>query len=79
LHIGSRRFTLLSLLRFVNSRKVERSIRVGKERVRHMMQEHGIKASGMSKFALTIDSKHDLSFAPNLLQHNLTADAPAQV
>ncbi len=58
---------------------VARSIRVGKERVRRTMQEHGIKARGKSKFVVTTDSKHDLPIAPNLLQRNFTADAPNQV
>ena len=58
---------------------VARGIRVGKERVRRTMQEHGIKARGKRKFVVTTDSKHDLPIAPNLLQRNFTADAPNQV
>ena len=46
---------------------VARGIRVGKERVRRTMQEHGIKARGKRKFVVTTDSKHDLPIAPNLL------------
>ena len=38
---------------------VARGIRVGKERVRRTMQEHGIKARGKRKFVVTTDSKHD--------------------
>jgi transposase InsO family protein len=35
---------------------VVRGIRVGTERVRWMMKEHGIKARGKRKFVLTIDN-----------------------
>ena len=58
---------------------VARGIRVGKERVRRMMKEHGIKARGKKKFVVTTDSKHNLPIAPNLLQRNFTAEAPNQV
>ena len=44
-----------------------RGIRVGKERVRKLMQRYGIKARGKRKFVVTTDSKHDLPIAPNLL------------
>ena len=56
-----------------------RGIRVGKERVRKMMQRHGIKARGKRKFVVTTDSKHDLPIAPNLLQRNFTATEPNTV
>ena len=46
---------------------VARSIRVGKERVRRMMQERGIKARGKREFVVTTDSKHKLPIAANLL------------
>ena len=58
---------------------VARGIRVGKERVRRMMKEHGIKARGKRKFVITTDSKHKLPIAANLLQRNFTAGAPNQV
>lgn len=56
-----------------------RGIRVGKERVRRLMQRHGIKARGKRKFVVTTDSKHDLPIAPNLLARNFTPAAPNQV
>ena len=56
-----------------------RGIRVGKERVRKLMQRHGIKARGKRKFVVTTDSKHDLPIAPNLLQRNFSPQAPNQV
>ena len=55
-----------------------RGIRVGKERVRKLMQRHGIKARGKRKFVVTTDSKHNLPIAPNLLQRNFTPAAPNQ-
>lgn len=58
---------------------VARGIRVGKERVRRTMQEHGIKARGKRKFVVTTNSKHSLPIAKNLLQRNFTASAPNQV
>ena len=56
-----------------------RGIQVGKERVRKLMQRHGIKARGKRKFVVTTDSKHDLPIAPNLLDRNFTPEAPNQV
>ena len=58
---------------------VARGIRVGKERVRRAMQEHGTKARGKRKFVVTTDSKHKPPIAPNLLQRHFTASAPSQV
>jgi putative transposase len=56
-----------------------RGIRVGKERVRKLMQRHGIKARGKRKFVVTTDSKHDLPIADNLLQRDFAPEAPNQV
>lgn len=42
-------------------------IRVGKERVRKLMQQQGIRARGKRKFKVTTDSNHSLPVAPNLL------------
>ena len=58
---------------------VARGIRVGKERVRTLMQRHGIKARGKRKFVVTTDSKHSLPIAPNLLERDFTAPAPNRV
>lgn len=44
-----------------------RGIRVGKERVRKLMQLHGIRAKGKRRFKVTTDSKHNMPIAPNLL------------
>ena len=57
---------------------VARGIRVGKERVRKLMQRHGIKARGKRKFVVTTDSKHNLPIAPNLLNRDFTPEAPNQ-
>ena len=58
---------------------VARGFRIGKERVRRLMQQHGIRARGKRKFVATTDSRHDLPIAPNLLQRNFTSDAPNRV
>lgn len=52
---------------------------VGKERVRRLMQLHGIRARCMRKFVVTTDSKHHLPIAPDLVQRNFTPTAPNQV
>ena len=52
-------------------------IRVGKQRVQRLMQEHGIQARGKRRFrVMTTDSRHDLPIAPNLLDRNFTVAAP---
>jgi len=51
-------------------------IRVGKERVRKLMQLHGIKARGKRKFKATTDSNHKLPVAENLLNREFTQQAP---
>ena len=56
-----------------------RGLRIGKERVRRLMQRHGIQARGKRKFVVTTDSKHDLPIATNLLARNFTPEAPNQV
>src|SRR5690606_14253458 len=56
-----------------------RGIRVGKERVRKLMQQHGIRARGQRKFKATTDSNHSLPVAPNLLQRNFSPAAPNAV
>jgi transposase InsO family protein len=56
-----------------------RGIRVGKERVRKLMQRHGIKARGKRKFVVTTDSKHNLPIAPNLVQRDFKPKAPNEL
>ena len=54
-------------------------IRVGKQRVQRLMQQHGIRARGKKRFRVTTtDSRHDLPIAPNLLNRNFTVAAPNQ-
>ena len=54
-----------------------RGIRVGKQRVQRLMQQHGIQARGKRRFrVITTDSRHDLPVAPNLLNRNFTVAAP---
>ena len=52
---------------------------VGKERVRRLMQQHGIRARGKRKFIATTDSRHDLPIAENLLDRQFSPAAPDQV
>jgi len=47
--------------------------------VRRLMREGGLQARGKRKFKATTNSAHDLPIAPNLLQGNVTAQAPNQV
>ena len=58
---------------------VARGHRVGKERVRRLMQKHGIRARCKRKFVVTTDSKHGLPIAPDLLQRNFSPAAPNRV
>jgi putative transposase len=54
-------------------------IRVGKQRVQRLMQQHGICARGRRRFRVTTtDSRHSLPIAPNLLNRNFTVAAPNQ-
>jgi putative transposase len=56
-----------------------RGIRVGKERVRRLMQQHGIKARTRRKFVVTTDSRHNLPVAPDLVQRRFNPEAPNQL
>jgi len=59
---------------------VKRGIRVGKQRVQRLMQQHGIRARSKRRFRVTTtDSRHDLPVAPNLLNRNFAPAAPNQV
>jgi putative transposase len=54
-----------------------RGLRVGKERVRVLMQQHDIQARGKRRFRVaTTDSNHKLPIAPNLLDRNFTVTQP---
>jgi len=53
-----------------------RGLRVGKERVRRLMQCHGIRAKGKRKFVVTTDSAHRLPVAQDLVQRRFTPAAP---
>lgn len=56
-----------------------RGIRVGKERVRKLMKQHGIKARTKRKFKATTNSAHELPVAPNLIQRDFAPVAPNTV
>lgn len=53
-----------------------RGLRMGKERGRKLMAEHGIRARTKRKFVVTTDSKHRLPISPDLVQRHFTLDAP---
>lgn len=54
-----------------------RGIRVGKERVRRLMQRHEIKAK--TKYVVTTDSKHHFPVVPDLVQLRFNPPEPNQV
>jgi hypothetical protein len=56
-----------------------RGIRVGKERVRKLMQLQGIRAKAKRRFKVTTDSNHDLPISPNLLNRDFAVAAPDKV
>jgi putative transposase len=58
---------------------VARGVRVGKERVRRLMHQHGIRAKTKRKFVVTTDSKHNLPVAPDLVQRKFNPEAPNQL
>jgi transposase InsO family protein len=54
-------------------------IRVGKQRVQRLMQQHGIRARSKRRFRVTTtDSGHDFPIAPNELDRKFTVAAPNQ-
>ena len=56
-----------------------RGIRVGKERVRKLMQLHGIRAKGKRRFSVTTHSNHNMPIAPNLLDRQFNVAEPDKV
>jgi transposase InsO family protein len=54
-------------------------VRMGRERVRKLMAQHDIRARRKRKYIATTNSNHDLPVAPNLLERNVTANAPNRV
>ena len=63
----------------VHKELLARGIRVGKERVRKLMQQHGIRAKTKRKFVVTTDSRHNLPVAPDLVQRLFSPQAPDQL
>ena len=55
----------------------KRGLRVGKQRVQRLMQQHGIRARGKRRFRVaTTDSRHDLPIAPDRLDRNFSPPRP---
>lgn len=57
----------------------QRGYRVGKERVRRLMQQNGIRSRVKKRFKITTDSKHSLPIALNRLGRNFEALEPNRV
>jgi|SRR5690625_975672 len=57
----------------------QNNIRVGKERVRLLMQHHGIQGRVKRKYIVTTDSAHGLSVAPDRLKRQFEPAAPNTV
>lgn len=57
----------------------DRGIRVGKERVRKMMQAEGLRARGKRKFKATTDSSHKLPVSPDLVERQFEVAEPDRV
>jgi transposase InsO family protein len=53
--------------------------RIGRERIRRLMQEHQIVGRHRRQCCRTTDSNHSLPIAPNLLQQNFACDTPNTV
>ena len=56
-----------------------RGIRVGKERVRKLLVQHGIKARTKRRFKATTNSAHSLAVAANLIERDFAPEAPNAV
>jgi putative transposase len=56
----------------------DRGIPVSRNRVRKLMQAHGIRARHKRCYKVTTDSKHTLPVAPNLLNRQFATAAPDQ-
>lgn len=55
-----------------------RGIPAGKERIRKLMQAHGIRARHKRRYKATTDSKHSLPVAPNVLSRQFRTARPDQ-
>ena len=55
-----------------------RGIPAGKERVRCLMQDHGIRGRHKRRYKATTDSNHDLPVAPNRLDRQFETSRPDQ-
>lgn len=55
-----------------------RGIPAGKERIRKLMQAHGIRGRHKRRYKATTDSKHHFPVAPNVLNRQFRPDRPDQ-
>ena len=63
----------------IHKKLLARGIRVRHERVRRLVQQHGIKAKTKPKFVVTTDSRHNLPVVPDLVQRRCNPDALNQI
>jgi putative transposase len=56
-----------------------RGMPAGKERIRKIMQMHGIRVRHKRRYKATTDSKHSFPVAPNVLNRQFRAARPDQV
>jgi putative transposase len=56
-----------------------RGVSVGKERVRRLMQQHGLRARSRRRVVVATDSRHRLPVAPDLGQRRFNSEAPNQL
>jgi putative transposase len=57
----------------------QRGRRIGRERIRRLMQENRISGRHRKKRCRTTDSNHKLPVAPNLLQQNFVCEKPNRI
>jgi len=57
----------------------DRGFPASKKRVERLMRENGIRARQKRRYKVTLDSKHNLPLAPNLLERNFSPAEPNQV
>jgi len=56
-----------------------RGLRIGKERVRLLMQAHGIRGKAKRRYVSTTDSRHALPVAPNLVRRQFNPSGPDRI
>ncbi len=63
----------------VHAELVERGFEVGRNRVARLMRQMGLSGTSPRRFRKTTDSKHNLGFAPDLVQREFNPTEPNRV